>query len=91
MGTGAADATRGASRGKYAMTVPAPATKSSASTNATGLDKSARRSRGARRGSVVIGKVVAPPDTMNTPITATYVIAQSRQNVRSWKYEAQPR
>ena len=38
-----------------------------------------------------MGNVVAPPETMNIAITATYVIAHSTQNVFSWTYDAQPR
>ena len=38
---------------------------------AAGLAKSARRSREARRGNVIMGKVVAPPEMMNSAITDT--------------------
>jgi hypothetical protein len=73
------------------MSVPAPKRNSSAMTMAAGLENSARASRGTRRGSVVMGKVVAPPEMMKMAITETYVIAHSRQNVCSCVYDAQAR
>ena len=38
-----------------------------------------------------MGTVVAPPEMMNSAMTATYVVAQSMQNVFSCTYDAQPR
>ena len=49
----------------------APAMKSRATTSASGVATSTRMSRRTRDGSEDMGTELAPPETMNTPITAT--------------------
>src|SRR3989442_6619895 len=80
-----------ASREKNASVVAAPAKNKTAVIIASGLEMKTRRSRIARRGSVVIGKDVAAPLTTNSPITAAYVMKQRTQYVLSTTIDAYAR
>src|SRR6266705_2377587 len=79
------------SRGKKASVEAAPAKNSTATIRASGLATKTRRSRYARRGNEVMGKVVAAPDTRKSPITAAYVVRHSRQTALSSTNEAYAR
>src|SRR5262245_53526888 len=76
------------SRGKNASAEAAPAKNRTTSAIARGLPASTRASLSARRGNVVIGTDVAAPETTNSPITAAYVVRQTRQTALIRKNEA---
>src|SRR5580765_8551346 len=79
------------SRGNSTSVITAAANTTTASATATGLPKKTRRSRDARRGKVVMGKVVAAPDTINSPITAAYVVRHSGQYIFNRTNDMYPR
>src|SRR3954470_9644977 len=85
---GSAAAATAPSRGKKASVLAAPAKNSTAMMSASGLARKTRVSRAARRGNVVIGKVVAAPETRNSPITAAYVVRHSKQTAWRMKKDA---
>src|SRR6185503_17375105 len=79
------------SRGNQPIVAPTPPISSTTATSATGLPTSDRASSIALAGSVDNGILSAPADMMKMATTATYVVAQKRQTVCSWKYDAHPR
>jgi hypothetical protein len=68
--------------------VPAPAKSSTASVTASGLPIKTRKSRVSRPGNVVRGNETVAPETMNTPITAAYVIRQTMHTALITKNDA---
>ena len=81
MGAAATVAAAGAwtpSRGKKAMSDTDPTSQRMARPAATGCMNTARRSRSSRPGSEAIEIDVALLETMKIPITATYMVMQSR-------------
>src|SRR5688500_17113973 len=81
----------GVSLGKNITAATAATTTASAAASAVGFDMSVRMSRAARRGSVVMGLLVARREMMKMAITLTYVMAHRIQKTFRTKYDAHAR
>src|SRR5437899_7310486 len=78
----------GPSRGKKATADAAAPRNTMVTAMASGLPLQRRTSWAARRGSVVMGKVVAAPEIRNSAITAAYVVRHRIQTVFSTTNDA---
>src|SRR5687768_2173397 len=77
--------------GNSATAATATTTNARAAVSAPGVRINKPRSFAARFGRLVMGYLVETPDTMNRPITATYVPTHNTQTTLRMKYDAYAR